>query len=58
MREVSVVVKLISNDGVTSSLHQIKIGSGDQITCSQEMLHLFTNGNLGVNQLLHIGRVS
>ena len=58
MRKVSVVIKLVSNDGVTSSLHKIKIGSGYQITCSQEVLHLFTNGNLGVNQLLHVGRVS
>ena len=57
MREVSVIVKLISNDCVTSCLHQVQVCPGDEVTCRQEMLHLLSNAHLGIDHLFEIVRV-
>lgn len=58
VREVSVIVQLISYYCVPSNLHEIEISSRDQVSCSQEMLHLLTDANLRVNHFLKVVWIS
>lgn len=52
MGEISDLVELVCDNGEACGLLQVQIRSGYQISCSQEVLHLFPNGCLSIYEPL------